>query len=203
MTGETLFLQPRPHSVRRPPPSPTHTRDPSVRAMRADVPSQLWLYSLSDPLMHVAGMPLALLTFLVALPLVGALRCCLASDTPPTRTATCVAILLTGFTSAVLWTDLLATALVAALRFVGLSLGVEPSVLGLTVLAWGNSLGDFVADTALAKAREAPPPPRTTRPPSAIASYRPHRRSLEPSPHYLAGGQSEDGRRRLLRLAAL
>ena len=30
--------------------------------------------------------------------------------------------------------------------------GMTDAVLGLTVLAWGNSLGDFIADTAMTKA---------------------------------------------------
>ena len=34
----------------------------------------------------------------------------------------------------------------------GTALGLSKSILGLTVLAWGNSIGDFVADTALARA---------------------------------------------------
>jgi len=38
------------------------------------------------------------------------------------------------------------------LEFFGTAIGVSRSVLGLTVLAWGNSIGDFVADTALARA---------------------------------------------------
>ena len=33
----------------------------------------------------------------------------------------------------------------------GLMLNISPVILGLTVLAWGNSLGDLVADTSLAR----------------------------------------------------
>ena len=45
-----------------------------------------------------------------------------------------------------------AEAYVSALQFMGTALGISKSTLGLTVLAWGNSIADFVADTALARA---------------------------------------------------
>ena len=61
-------------------------------------------------------------------------------------------LLLLGFAMSVLWTNAIANELVAALTFTGSLLGVSPGVLGLTVLAWGNSIGDFVADTSLARA---------------------------------------------------
>lgn len=42
-------------------------------------------------------------------------------------------------------------ATVGLLLSLGLFLGVSNTILGLTVLAWGNSLGDLVADVTVAK----------------------------------------------------
>jgi sodium/potassium/calcium exchanger 6 len=46
---------------------------------------------------------------------------------------------------------MLANECVAVLETFGLNFGISSSVLGITVLAWGNSVGDLVADTALVK----------------------------------------------------
>ena len=53
--------------------------------------------------------------------------------------------------SAVSWFNFLANECVAVLEAFGLNLGISSSVLGITVLAWGNSVGDLVADTALVR----------------------------------------------------
>ncbi|XP_040385529.1 cation/calcium exchanger 1-like [Oryza brachyantha] len=55
-----------------------------------------------------------------------------------------------GFLMSVLWSYVLARELVSLLVSIGVAAGVEAGVLGATVLAWGNSLGDLVADVALA-----------------------------------------------------
>lgn len=37
------------------------------------------------------------------------------------------------------------------LNAIGLLLNISPVILGLTILAWGNSLGDLVADISLSR----------------------------------------------------
>ena len=56
-----------------------------------------------------------------------------------------------GFVTAVLWIDTVAGELVALLQFLGTWAGIDAAVLGLTVLAWGNSLGDLATNVAMAK----------------------------------------------------
>jgi solute carrier family 24 (sodium/potassium/calcium exchanger), member 6 len=55
-----------------------------------------------------------------------------------------------GFGVAAMWIDVFASEIVGALHFFGLLAGVHEAVLGVTILAWGNSLTDLVANTALA-----------------------------------------------------
>eukprot|EP00898_Chlorokybus_atmophyticus_P005115 jgi/Chlat1/5604/Chrsp369S05371 len=57
-----------------------------------------------------------------------------------------------AFCSSVVWISIIARVLLEALASVGAILGVTPGILGITVLAWGNSTGDLVADVALARA---------------------------------------------------
>lgn len=41
--------------------------------------------------------------------------------------------------------------LLACLHTLGIIMGISPSILGITVLAWGNSVGDLVADVVIAR----------------------------------------------------
>ena len=61
-------------------------------------------------------------------------------------------MVLAAFIMSVFWISTTAGELLNCLAALGSLLEVPPALLGLTVLAWGNSVGDLVADVAVAKA---------------------------------------------------
>ncbi|XP_066386567.1 cation/calcium exchanger 1-like [Miscanthus floridulus] len=87
--------------------------------------------------------------------LLGLLLAALAASTtdancPPRGRRRRVPWLAAGFVMSVLWAYTLARELVALLVSIGYVVGIKPSVLGVTVLAWGDSLGDLVSNVAMA-----------------------------------------------------
>ncbi|XP_020101437.1 cation/calcium exchanger 5 [Ananas comosus] len=70
----------------------------------------------------------------------------------PPETEWTVAITLISFMMSVFWISTMAGELLNCLTAIGSIMNFPPAILGLTVLAWGNSVGDLVADVALAKA---------------------------------------------------
>ena len=62
-----------------------------------------------------------------------------------------IPVALYGFLIAATWIDTLAGLLVDLLQFGGTLSGIPPPILGGTVLAWGNSMGDLSANLALAR----------------------------------------------------
>ena len=49
------------------------------------------------------------------------------------------------------WIDVFAGELAAALEFFAALSGIKPEILGLTLLAWGNSVGDYFTNVAMAR----------------------------------------------------
>ncbi|XP_064613069.1 mitochondrial sodium/calcium exchanger protein-like [Liolophura sinensis] len=56
-----------------------------------------------------------------------------------------------GFIVAVAWIYCIANEVVNILQTFGIVFDISDAVLGLTLLAWGNSVGDFIADTTMAR----------------------------------------------------
>eukprot|EP00056_Hartaetosiga_gracilis_P005052 m.80796 g.80796 ORF g.80796 m.80796 type:complete len:729 (-) comp12032_c0_seq5:116-2302(-) len=56
-----------------------------------------------------------------------------------------------GFMVAVVWIYIVANEIVNLLQTLGRLFGISDAILGLTVLAWGNSIGDFVSNYTVAK----------------------------------------------------
>ena len=55
-----------------------------------------------------------------------------------------------GFILAAMWIDVFASEIVGALQFFGIMMGIHPAIIGATVLSWGNSLTDLMANTSMA-----------------------------------------------------
>lgn len=68
-----------------------------------------------------------------------------------------IVLVLLGFVATVAWLDLIGNECVAILEALGNISTISKSksghsIIGVTVLSWANSIGDFVADTAVARA---------------------------------------------------
>ncbi|KAM7312250.1 putative Na+/Ca2+ exchanger [Ixodes scapularis] len=56
-----------------------------------------------------------------------------------------------GFFVSVAWIYVLANEVVSMLKTMGIVIGLSDAFLGMTVLAWGNSIGDFISNLSVAR----------------------------------------------------
>uniref|UniRef100_A0A7N9AS38 Solute carrier family 8 member B1 n=1 Tax=Mastacembelus armatus TaxID=205130 RepID=A0A7N9AS38_9TELE len=92
--------------------------------------------------------PLWLLTLLLGLFLSAIVFCTTANDRPP-RYHPLFALL--GFVVSAVLISAAASEVVSLLHMLGVVLSLSNTVLGLTLLAWGNSIGDCFADITIAR----------------------------------------------------
>ncbi|GMS93446.1 hypothetical protein PENTCL1PPCAC_15621, partial [Pristionchus entomophagus] len=58
---------------------------------------------------------------------------------------------LLGFVMSVSWMYCIASEVVDAVTMIGVVTGIDQAILGLTVIAWANCVGDLIADTSVAR----------------------------------------------------
>ncbi|GAP92057.1 putative sodium calcium exchanger protein [Rosellinia necatrix] len=75
----------------------------------------------------------------------------LATTSPDRRPKYHVAFCFLGFVIAIAWISTVAGEVVGVLKAFGVILGISEAILGLTVFAIGNSVGDLVADVTVAR----------------------------------------------------
>ena len=83
-------------------------------------------------------------------PLVVAIRILTHQNRPPRGTIFGNIWVLSAFVMCIFWIYVIAEELIVCLSCIGLILGVPPGILGLTMLAWGNSVGDISSNVSVA-----------------------------------------------------
>lgn len=89
-----------------------------------------------------------LISLVLSLALLGVL---LATTSPDRRPKYHVAFCFLGFVIAIAWISTVAGEVVGVMKAFGVILGISEAILGLTIFAVGNSIGDLVADVTVAR----------------------------------------------------
>lgn len=99
----------------------------------------------------IGNLPIAVLCILVSLPLSFCIYLLTHQSRPPRGKIFTIIWTLIAFGMCIFWIYLIAGELVTCLSALGNVLGIPSGFLGLTVLAWGNSMGDFFTNTSVAR----------------------------------------------------
>jgi sodium/potassium/calcium exchanger 6 len=100
---------------------------------------------------HVGSLSAPIFVCLVGLAPALAVYLLTLNSRPPKGGVVALLWVLGAFLMCVAWIYILAGELVVCLEALGRMLSVPSAYLGLTVLAWGNSIGDFFSNTSLAR----------------------------------------------------
>eukprot|EP00753_Platysulcus_tardus_P015739 PLAT526.1.p1 GENE.PLAT526.1~~PLAT526.1.p1 ORF type:complete len:586 (+),score=215.16 PLAT526.1:27-1760(+) len=111
----------------------------------------LWVLGALSNRPVLLGMPLWALALPPSVAMAALLYCTTHRSRPPRNYWVQLVLLSLGFLLCVFWIYTLASELVALLTAMGQVSGMSPSLLALTVLAWGNSLGDLMANVSVAR----------------------------------------------------
>mmetsp|Transcript_35111 Transcript_35111/g.46214 ORF Transcript_35111/g.46214 Transcript_35111/m.46214 type:complete len:182 (+) Transcript_35111:1410-1955(+) len=79
-----------------------------------------------------------------------AIRFLTQKTTAPEPSVMCV-FQVSSFLMSMIWIYILAEIIVALLEIIGLITGLPSALLGLTILSWGNSVGDAIASISISK----------------------------------------------------
>lgn len=99
----------------------------------------------------VGGIPVPVVCLLISVVPAGAIYVLTHHNRAPTGVIFTMTWTLSAFAMCVVWIYILAGELITCLAAMGNLLGIPPAFLGLTVLAWGNSMGDFFTNTSVAQ----------------------------------------------------
>lgn len=92
--------------------------------------------------------PVWALTIIIGAFFSGIVFCSTTNEQPPSYH---FVFSLLGFIVSALWINAVASEIVSVLHLLGIILHLSNTVLGLTLLAWGNSIGDCFADISIAR----------------------------------------------------
>lgn len=110
--------------------------------------SLTWIWG--NPSSDSLGFPLWMLA--LGIGIVGCLfSFVFTTEAPPRQDSVRFFWILLAFMMSIAWIDLVAGELVSAMVALARLLAVSPGILGGTLLAWGNSIGDLIANSTIAK----------------------------------------------------
>ncbi|MCJ1230976.1 hypothetical protein MMC12_007651 [Toensbergia leucococca] len=121
----------------------------STQAFTAPFFMVLIIWANSDPTFSARNLLFPTLYALIASLVVFAIILLTTTDSKPPRHRYLLCFV--GFIVSIAWISTIANEVVGVLKALGVILGISDAILGLTIFAVGNSLGDLIADITVAK----------------------------------------------------